>query len=166
MQEEISQRSVTLIVQTGKMTGKVFLQAIQKYLDILKQQRELKAREKQLHPAYQGRMTIRQLMKERSGLSNIEIHDEHIHDFERIARRYGIEYAIKKERNREAPHYLIFFRSRDTDVLQTAFNEFVKKRLKIQERPSLREKLQKLKLQNKERAARVPEKVQRKEFIR
>ena len=166
MQEKISQRSVTLIVQTGKMTGKVFLQAIQKYLDILKQQRELKAREKQLHPAYQGRMTIRQLMKERSGLSNIEIHDEHIHDFERIARRYGIEYAIKKERNREAPHYLIFFRSRDTDVLQTAFNEFVKKRLKIQERPSLREKLQKLKLQNKERAAQVPEKVQRKEFVR
>ncbi len=166
MQEEISQRSVTLIVQTGKMTGKVFLQAIQKYLDILRQQRELKAREKQLHPAYQGRMTIRQLMKERSGLSNIEIHDEHIHDFERIARRYGIEYAIKKERNREAPHYLIFFRSRDTDVLQTAFNEFVKKRLKIQERPSLREKLQKLKLQNKERAAQVPEKVQRKEFVR
>lgn len=166
MQEEISQRSVTLIVQTGKMTGKVFLQAIQKYLDILKQQRELKAREKQLHPAYQGRMTIRQLMEERSGLSNIEIHDEHIHDFERIARRYGIEYAIKKERNREAPHYLIFFRSRDTDVLQTAFNEFVKKRLKIQERPSLREKLQKLKLQNKERAAQVPEKVQRKEFVR
>jgi len=166
MQEEISQRSVTLIVQTGKMTGKVFLQAIQKYLDILKQQRELKAREKQLHPAYQGRMTIRQLMKERSGLSNIEIHDEHIHDFERIARRYGIEYAIKKERNREAPHYLIFFRSRDTDVLQTAFNEFVKKRLEIQERPSLREKLQKLKLQNKERAAQVPEKVQRKEFVR
>ena len=166
MQEEISQRSITLIVQTGKMTGKVFLQAIQKYLDILKQQRELKAREKQLHPAYQGRMTIRQLMKERSGLSNIEIHDEHIHDFERIARRYGIEYAIKKERNREAPHYLIFFRSRDTDVLQTAFNEFVKKRLKIQERPSLREKLQKLKLQNKERAAQVPEKVQRKEFVR
>lgn len=166
MQEEISQRSVTLIVQTGKMTGKVFLQAIQKYLDILKQQRELKAREKQFHPAYQGRMTIRQLMKERSGLSNIEIHDEHIHNFERIARRYGIEYAIKKERNREAPHYLIFFRSRDTDVLQTAFNEFVKKRLKIQERPSLREKLQKLKLQNKERAAQVPEKVQRKEFVR
>ena len=166
MQEEISQRSVTLIVQTGKMTGKVFLQAIQKYLDILKQQRELKAREKQLHPAYQGRMTIRQLMKERSGLSNIEIHDEHIHDFERIARRYGIEYAIKKERNKEAPHYLIFFRSRDTDVLQTAFNEFVKKRLEIQERPSLREKLQKLKLQNKERAAQVPEKVQRKEFVR
>ena len=166
MQEEIEQKSITLIVQTGKMTGKVFLQAIQKYLYILKQQRQLKARDKQLHPAYQGRMTIKQLMKERSGLSNIEIHDEHIHDFERIARKYHIEYAIKKERNKESPHYLVFFRGRDTDVLQTAFNEFVKKRLKIKDRPSLREKLQKLKLQHKERAARVPEKVQRKEFVR
>ena len=166
MQEEIEQKSITLIVQTGKMTGKVFLQAIQKYLYILKQQRQLKARDKQLHPAYQGRMTIKELMKERSGLSNIEIHDEHIHEFKRIARRYGIEYAIKKERNKEAPHYLLFFRARDTDILQTAFNEFVKKRLKIKDRPSLREKLQKLKLQHKERAARVPEKVQRKEFVR
>ena len=166
MQEDISQRSITLIVQTGKMTGKVFLQSIQKYLDILKQQRELKARDNQIHPAYQGRMTIKQLMKERSGLSNIEIHDEHIHDFERIARRYGIEYAIKRDRNKDAPHYLIFFRARDTDVLQNAFNEFVKKRLKIQDRPSLREKLQKLKLQHTQRAARIPEKVQRKEFVR
>lgn len=166
MQEEISQRSITLIVQTGKMTGKVFLQAIQKYLDFLKQQRQQKARDKQLHPAYQGRMTIKELMKERSGLSNIEIHDEHIHDFERIARRYGIEYAIKKERSKESPHYLVFFRGKDTDVLQTAFNEFVKKRLKIQDRPSLREKLEKLKLQHKERASRVPEKIQRKEFVR
>ena len=166
MQEEISQRSITLIVQTGKMTGKVFLKAIQKYLDFLKQQRQQKARDKQLHPAYQGRMTIKKLMKERSGLSNIEIHDEHIHDFERIARRYGIEYAIKKERSKESPHYLVFFRGKDTDVLQTAFNEFVKKRLKIQDRPSLREKLEKLKLQHKERASRVPEKIQRKEFVR
>jgi len=166
MEEEISQRSITLIVQTGKMTGKVFLQAIQKYLDILKQQQQQKARDNQLHPAYQGRMPIKKLMKERSGLSNIEIHDEHIHEFERIARRYGIEYAIKKERSKEAPHFLLFFRARDTDILQTAFNEFVKKRLKIQERPSLREKLQKLKLQHTERAAHVTEKVQRKEFVR
>lgn len=166
MQEEVSQKSMAFIIQTGKMTGKVFLQAIEKYLAQERQRRQLNARDKALHPAYKGRMTIREMMKERSGLTNIEIHDEHIHEFERIARRYGIEYAIKKERNKEAPHYLVFFRGRDADVLQTAFNEFVKKRLKIQDRPSLREKLQKLKLQHKERAAHVPEKVQRREVVR
>ena len=130
MQEEVSQKSMAFIVQTGKMTGKVFLQAIEKYLAQERQRKQLNAREKSLHPAYKGRMTIREMMKERSGLSNIQIHDEHIHDFERIARRYGIEYAIKKVRDKTPPHYLIFFRGRDTDILQTAFNEFVKKRLK------------------------------------
>lgn len=166
MQEEVSQKSMAFIVQTGKMTGKVFLQAIEKYLALERQRKQLNTREKSLHPAYKGRMAIREMMKERSGLSNIEIHDQHIHDFEKIARRYGIEYAIKKVLDKTPPHYLVFFRGRDTDILQTAFNEFVKKRLKVQERPSLRDKLQKLKLQHKERAAHVPEKVQRKEFVR
>ena len=129
MQEEVSQKSMAFIIQTGKMTGKVFLQAIEKYLAQERQRRQLNARDKALHPAYKGRMTIREMMKERSGLTNIEIHDEHIHDFERIARRYGIEYAIKKERDKNPPHYLVFFRGRDTDILQTAFSEFVKKAL-------------------------------------
>jgi len=166
MQEEVSQKSMAFIVQTGKMTGKVFLQAIQKYLALDRQRKQLNAREKALHPAYKGRMTIREMMKERSGLANIEIHDEHIHDFERIARRYGIEYAIKIERDKTPSHFLVFFRGRDTDVLQTAFSEFVRKRLKVQERPSLREKLRKLNLQHKERTARVPVKVQSKEIVR
>ena len=96
MQEEVSQKSMAFIIQTGKMTGKVFLQAIEKYLAQGRQRRQLNARDKALHPAYKGRMTIREMMKERSGLANIEIHDEHIHDFERIARRYGIEYAIRE----------------------------------------------------------------------
>lgn len=157
---------MTFIIQTGKMTGKVFLQAIQKYLALERQRRQLNARDKALHPAYKGRMTIREMMKERSGLANIEIHNEHIHDFERIARRYGIEYAIKIVRDKTSPHYLVFFRGRDTDILQTAFSEFVKKRLKVQERPSLREKLQKLKQLHKDRAARFPERVQRKEIVR
>lgn len=166
MQEEVSQKSMAFIIQTGKMTGKVFLQAIEKYLAQERQRRQLNARDKALHPAYKGRMTIREMMKERSGLANIEIHDEHIHDFERIARRYGIEYAIKKERDKTPPHYLVFFRGRDTDVLQTAFSEFVRKRLKVQERPSLRDKLQQLRQQHKDRATKIPEKVQRKEIVR
>ncbi len=137
MQEEVSQKSMAFIIQTGKMTGKVFLQAIEKYLAQERQRRQLNARDKALHPAYKGRMTIREMMKERSGLANIEIHDEHIHDFERIARRYGIEYAIKKERDKTPPHYLIFFRV-EIQMSPNAFSEFVKKRLKVQERPSLR----------------------------
>jgi hypothetical protein len=135
MQEDVYQKSVTLLVQTSKMTGRVLLQAIQKYLSAQQQRHQLNIRDKSLNPAYQGRMGIKTLKIERVGLSNIEIHDENIREFERIARRYGIEYAIKKERGESNSHYLVFFRGKDTDVLQMVFNEFVKKRLKVQDRP-------------------------------
>lgn len=141
MQEEISNRSVTLIFQAGKFTGRVLLQAIQKYLNEVKQQK--KTNERKESPAYRGRMKIKDLMKERIGLSNIEVHDEHIRAFERIARRYKIEYAIKKEKG-EKPNYLVFFRAKDSDMLQVAFNEFVRNRLKIQDKPSLIQKLQQI----------------------
>lgn len=52
MQEEFSQRSVTLLVQTGKMTGKVLLQAIQKYLNAQRQRQQLNARNKSLIPLH------------------------------------------------------------------------------------------------------------------
>ncbi len=59
MQEEVSQKSMAFIVQTGKMTGKVCLQAIEKYLALERQRKQLNTREKSLHPAYKGRMAIR-----------------------------------------------------------------------------------------------------------
>jgi hypothetical protein len=52
MQEEFSQRSVTLLVQTGKITGKVLLQAIQKYLNAQRQRQQLNARNKSLIPLH------------------------------------------------------------------------------------------------------------------
>ncbi len=165
MQEDINQRTVTLLVNTGKMTGKVFLQAIQKYLVIQRQIHQEKEREKITNPAYRGRMSIKALMKDRGGLSNIEIHDEHIQYFERVARKYRIEYAIKKEVGENNTHYLVFFRGKDTDILQVAFNEFVKKRLKVQERLSIREKLQALKTKHKQ-LQKLPEKVQKREIAR
>ena len=45
------------------------------------------------------------------GVSNIEINDPSIRDFERIARKYGVDYAVKKDRSTSPPKYLIFFKA-------------------------------------------------------
>ena len=44
-----------------------------------------------------------------SGASTIEINDPSIKDFERIARKYGVDYAIKKCKG-DKPKYMVFFR--------------------------------------------------------
>ena len=57
--------------------------------------------------------TGRRHTKTNQGVSNIEINDPSIRDFERIARKYGVDYAVKKDRSTSPPKYLIFFKGRD-----------------------------------------------------
>ena len=40
-----------------------------------------------------------------------------IKDFDRVARKYGIDYAVKKDTTEEIPKYLVFFKARDGDAL-------------------------------------------------
>lgn len=64
---------------------------------------------------------MKQLIGQNQGVSNIEINDPSIRDFERIARKYGVDYAVKKDRSTSPPKYLIFFKARDADALTAAF---------------------------------------------
>ena len=83
-------------------------------------------------------------------ISNIEITDSNIKSFERVARKYGVDYALKKDTTREIPRYLVFFKARDADALTAAFKEFTGKSLKREKRPSVLAQLRKFKelLQN------------------
>ena len=90
-----------------------------------------------------GKQTVKQLIGQNQGVSNIEINDPSIRDFERIARKYGVDYAVKKDRSTSPPKYLIFFKARDADALTAAFSEYTQKKVKKadrSERPSVLEK--------------------------
>lgn len=71
------------------------------------------------------------------GVSNIEITDANIKVFESTAKKYGIDFALKKTDDR----YLVFFKGRDADVLTAAFREFSKKKLDKERKPSVRRDL-------------------------
>lgn len=162
MQDEVSERTVTLAIQTGKMTSGVLLRAFQKYLHERKQNKRFKQQSKSSGEGYRGRMTIKELMRDRAGLSSIEINDENIKGFEKTARKYGIEYALKKDSSQNPPQYLVFFKGKDADVIQIAFNEYVQKRLKVKERSSVRMKLQELQAKRKAKDREHPEKTRNK----
>lgn len=144
MQDEVESKTLTLIVSGTKFTGRLFKAAIMKYLAHLKEQKMQKQREKGAEVKPQGRQTVKQLIGQNQGVSNIEINDPSIRDFERIARKYGVDYAVKKDRSASPPKYLIFFKARDADALTAAFTEYTGKKVKKAEkteRPSVLAKL-------------------------
>lgn len=140
MQEEVDQKTIALAVNTTKMTGRVLAKAIQMYLQHHKDNSK--------NPKiYHGKQTIKQLMKQNAALSNIEITDKNIRSFESVAKKYNIDYALKKDTSEQPPRYLVFFKGRDVDVINMAFKEFTQKQLKHKDKPSLRKLLSKLKEQ-------------------
>ena len=145
MQEEVENRTVTLAISTTRMTANVLKAAISKYLAYRKEKKTEKARAGPVKPC--GKQSVMQLLGQDQGVANIEITDKNIKDFERIARKYGIDFALKKDKTGEIPKYLVFFKARDGDALTAAFKEYTAKSDRKKERPSVLQKLRKFKEQ-------------------
>ena len=68
-------------------------------------------------------------MQEGDGVSNVEIKDDSIKVFERLARKNGIRYAVKKEKATDPPTYYIFFKGKSAEVIEATLKEFTKAKL-------------------------------------
>lgn len=139
MQEEVENRTLTLVVSGTKFTGRLLKAAISQYLSYQKQ----KSRDSPVK--YQGKQTVKQLVGQKEGVSNIELNDYSARRFDRIARKYGVDYAIKRDRSSFPKKYLLFFKAKDADALTAAFTEYTSRELRRKERPSVLEKLSHMK---------------------
>ena len=136
MQDEINEKVVALSVKGAKLTAEMLQKAIKAMLAQAKKQQE-----KQPH----GKQTLKQLAKQNAGLSNIEITEGNIKAFEHTAKKYGIDFALKKDSTETPPRYLVFFKGRDADALTAAFKEFSAKKLTQEQKPSIRKLIVSLK---------------------
>jgi len=134
MQDEVNEKTVAISIKATKLTAALLQAAMKKLLAQAKKQLD-----KQATP--HGKQTLRQLMKQSTGVSNIEITDSNIKSFEATAKKYGIDFALKKDATETPPRYLVFFKGRDADVLTAAFKEFSAKKLTRDKKPSIRKAL-------------------------
>ena len=139
MQEEVENRTVAIVTSSAKFTGRLFKAAICKYLEHRKLSKANKARASPVVP--HGKQTVKQLIGQNQGVSTIESNDPDIKAFERVARKYGVDYAIKKVRTDDKPKFVIFFKARDADALTQAFTEYTRKSAEREKRPSVLGKL-------------------------
>lgn len=132
MQEQVNEKIVALSIRGAKLTAVMLQKAMKKLIEEMKRQQGK-------HP--KGKQTLKQLMKQNAGVSNIEITGENIKAFESTAKKYHIDFALKKDTTETPPRYLVFFKGRDADVLTAAFKEFSAKKLTQEQKPSIRKVL-------------------------
>ena len=142
MQEEVENKTLTLIVSGTKFTGRLLKAAISKYMAHCKKAKMEKQRKRETPVVHRGKQTVRQLTQQNQGVSTIDIQDKEIRQFERIARKYGVDYAVKKDRSTSPPKYMIFFKGRDADAITAAFNEYMGRKVRKASRPSVLKRLE------------------------
>ena len=120
--ENGAKKTIDLSVQTEKITSDILKNAMAEFLDGNAEKK--------------GHMTIRQLQKKcHSKLESIEITENNIADFLQTARKYDVNFALKKDRSTAPPTYHVFFSASGNDRFDQAFSEYAgKMRDKLLER--------------------------------
>lgn len=139
-----------LIINGGKISARILKQSL--ILLLREMEQNVRRKQHQNVKAY-GKQSMRSLQGQNTELTNIEITDKNIRSFERYARKYGIDYALKKDKQSEPPRYVVFFKGRDVDTMKAAFKEYTQFELNREKKPSLRKNLARM----VERAAKQQE---------
>ena len=140
MQEEVNEKTISLCIKGGKMTAQILKAALIKLLAEMDKKKQQAKGEKS-----QCKQSIKSLQKSGAQITNIVVTDNNIKSFDRVARKYGIDYSLKKVEQEGKSEYLVFFKAKDVDVMTAAFKEYTSETLKKQKRESVRQKLEKVK---------------------
>ena len=111
--ENGTRKTIDISVKAEKMTVDILKSALQEFLSGKSEKK--------------GRMTYKQLQeKSISKLDSIEVSDRNIGDFLKTARKYDVDFALKKDRN-NPPTYHVFFSAARTEDFKRAFSEYIGK---------------------------------------
>jgi len=125
----------------------------------LQHQRNVAAKKPAKVEGVHGKQTVKELIGQNQGVSRMPLGDASIRDFEREARKYGVDFAVTKDKSVHPPQYTVFFKARDNDALQQIADSLMAKQLNAEKKQSIVKQLEKL----KSLVASLPSKVRHKE---
>ena len=126
MQEDIERRTIALSVNASKLTGRVLAKALMALLRKIQ-----KCHHKGLVP--QGKQSVKKLMNHGVSTNSLPL-DGETRLFDRIARKYNVDYAFYKTGPKK---HLLFFKAGQADAITACFAEYTKKVMAREKRPSI-----------------------------
>ena len=116
MQEEVNEKTISLCIKGGKITAQILKAALIKLLaEMDKKKQRGKGEKSQCKKT--GKQSIKSLQKSGAQITNIVVTDNNIKSFDRVARKYGIDYSLKKVEQNGKTEYVVFFKAKDVDVM-------------------------------------------------
>ena len=156
MNEEVAGKAIHLVIQAEKLSGRTMVRGLHAWYQ---HHQRKKAVARMAKDTVKGKQSVKELIGQGQGVSSMDIGDSGIKDFKKIANKYGVDFAIVKDKNADPPLYNVFFKAKDADAIKQILKEYAAKQMKKKEKaaekkPSILQKLKKF----KEKVANMPRK--------
>lgn len=115
MQEDIERRTIAISVNAAKLSTKTLAKALAAVVRKIQ-------KEYQKAQTPQGRQSVKKLMNHRVSTNALPL-DGETKLFDRVARKYNVDYAFHKTGPRK---YLLFFKAGQADAITACFSEYTK----------------------------------------
>jgi len=126
LQEDIERRSIAISVTASKLTGRVLAKALQAALRKIQ-----KAQQNAKTP--QGRQSVKKLTNHRANINDIPL-DGETRLFDRVARKYNVDYAFKKTGPEK---YTLFFKEKQAGAITLCLAEYTRRAMRKARRASV-----------------------------
>ena len=123
--EDVSRRTIAVSIKATKLTGRVLAQACLAVGRKIKKTYRARQTSRDTPVIPHGKQTVRQLMGHGAATNSIEV--ESPKDFDRVARKWNVDYAFYKT---GPDKYLLFFKSGQADAITACFSEYSRRVMK------------------------------------
>ena len=150
MQEYTTERTLNLCVGTTRLSGRLIAAAYRAH------------QMKKYHGGSlkHGKQKLKNLLKHGRETDTVEVATDDMKDFKKVAKQYGVDYAIRKDTTFDPPKYYVFFKSADVNVLTAMMKEVARRQQIRSEKDSVHERLQKFAEAVKNIPVKIREKVE------
>ena len=124
---------------------------------------KIKARNEMEGP--RGKQSVKQLMRSGKEIKRLPVQTENLREFEKVVRKYGVDFAVTKGMYEGRVRYLVFFKAKDEAVLSDVYKECIDRQLH-KRNPERKPSILKALTQFKILAEKSPVKVKQKELSR
>ena len=142
MQEEVENKTVNLAIKTAKISVRVLYKGLKAFMN------HQKKKAVQKDSPLIGEQSVKELIGQGQGVSSMPIGDSGVKDFKKTCNKYGVDFAIVRDKVADPPQYTVFFKAKDADAITNVLKEYATKQMRKQQkkqRPSILEKLKKFK---------------------
>jgi len=156
MNDQVNRETCDYAVRMTKLTTNNLWKCLKLMAQHIRNKKAAAQKDKVVH----GKQTVKELIGQGQGVTTVDIGKSDLKDFQRLAKKYGVDFAVVKDKNSEPPVYTVFFKAKDEDAITNVVRAYTEKKMKQQEkeRPSVLDKLR----QFKDKVMSIPRQVHEK----